>query len=174
MTIGVPGSQRGLGESRNELLVDLGLKRGRHGGQPGRVGAVTQGMVFSAATLLIRARGGPALGGGTGSYVGLSAGSVWLQKELDPCVCPVSASRDLRLPRTLGDPWRQLPAYFPRTAMSGNGNAAATAVSPEPVTLASSGFRTSGATIGPKLPPSVVYWSGRLSLSLFFSDSNSF
>lgn len=48
--------------------------------------------------------------------------------------------------------------------MSGNGNAAAIAVSPEPVTLSTSVFRTSGATIGPKLPLSVAHWSGGLSV----------
>lgn len=50
--------------------------------------------------------------------------------------------------------------------MSSNDNAAAAAVSPAPVTLAISVFRASGATIGPRLPPSVVYWSERLSVFL--------
>ncbi|KAF5921240.1 hypothetical protein HPG69_018640 [Diceros bicornis minor] len=48
--------------------------------------------------------------------------------------------------------------------MSGNGNAAVTAVSPKPLTLATSVFWASGATIGPGLPPFVAYWWERLSV----------
>ena len=81
----------------------------------------------------------------------------------EPSVRPAGA---FGFPDT-GRHWRQPPAYLLSTAMSGNGNAAATAVSSEPVTLSTSVFRTSGATIGPKLPLSVAYWSGRL--SVFFS-----
>lgn len=64
--------------------------------------------------------------------------------------------------------------YLPSTAMSGNGNGAATAVSTEPGTLATSAFWTGGATIGSRLPPSVVYWSERLSVFLFFFWSKQF
>lgn len=74
---------------------------------------------------------------------------------------PVPADRGLRLPQI---PREQDggPGLLPEsTAMSGNGNAAATAVSPEPVTLVTPVFRLSGAAIGPGChPPSSIGGDG--------------
>lgn len=80
-------------------------------------------------------------------------------------VHPLPAGRALRLPGDLGGTPQ---TYLRSTAMSGNGNGAAAAVSTEPGTLATSAFRTGGATIGSRLPPSAVYWSEQLSVIFFF------
>lgn len=81
---------------------------------------------------------------------------------------PVPVGRALRTPRTPRGPGGASRTYLLSTVMSGNGNAAATAVSTERVTLATLAFLTSCATIGPRLPSSVVYWSDRLSVIFFF------